>query len=336
MNIAIFVSGSGSNCENIIRHFQGSELVNTALVVSNRADAYALTRAKNLNVPAIVVSKADLNREDYLLSLLEQYHIDFIVLAGFLLMAPSFLINRYPRRIINLHPALLPKFGGKGMWGHHVHEAVKAAGETVTGMTVHYVSEVCDGGEIIAQFRTPITPDDTPDDIAVRAVRFAAPDFSARFNAVRREYRYRIVNAATPPIFLRDFAWWLRAPLDVEAMRLAAQLLVGEHDFRSFCKAKSAEGKTTMRCVEALELFEEEQLGEKCLCIRVVGNAFLHSMVRTIVGTLVQVGAGHRSPEWVGQVLEARDRSAAGETAPAQGLVFWEVVYPHGILREEL
>ena len=168
MNIAIFVSGSGSNCENIIRYFQGSDLVKTALVVSNRADAYALTRARNLDVPAIVVSKADLNREEYLLPLLDRYHIDFIVLAGFLLMAPPFLIQRFDRRIINLHPALLPKFGGRGMWGHHVHEAVKAAGETTTGMTVHYVSEVCDGGEIIAQFSTPISPDDTPDDIAAK------------------------------------------------------------------------------------------------------------------------------------------------------------------------
>ena len=168
MNIAIFVSGSGSNCENIIRYFQGSDLVKTALDVSNRADAYALTRARNLDVPAIVVSKADLNREEYLLPLLDRYHIDFIVLAGFLLMAPSFLIQRFDRRIINLHPALLPKFGGRGMWGHHVHEAVKAAGETTTGMTVHYVSEVCDGGEIIAQFSTPISPDDTPDDIAAK------------------------------------------------------------------------------------------------------------------------------------------------------------------------
>ena len=166
MNIAIFVSGSGSNCENIIRYFQGSDLVKTALVVSNRADAYALTRARNLDVPAIVVSKADLNREEYLLPLLDRYHIDFIVLAGFLLMAPSFLIQRFDRRIINLHPALLPKFGGRGMWGHHVHEAVKAAGETTTGMTVHYVSEVCDGGEIIAQYRCALSPDDTADDIA--------------------------------------------------------------------------------------------------------------------------------------------------------------------------
>ena len=112
MNIAIFVSGSGSNCENIIRYFQGSDLVKTALVVSNRADAYALTRARNLDVPAVVVSKAELNREEFLLPLLDRYHIDFIVLAGFLLMAPAFLIQRFDRRIINLHPALLPKFGG--------------------------------------------------------------------------------------------------------------------------------------------------------------------------------------------------------------------------------
>ena len=92
--------------------------------------------------------------------------IDFIVLAGFLLMLPDWLISVYQRRMINLHPALLPKFGGMGMYGHHVHEAVRKANETETGMTVHWVSTVCDGGEIIAQFRTPITPDDTPGDIA--------------------------------------------------------------------------------------------------------------------------------------------------------------------------
>ena len=98
--------------------------------------------------------------------LLAQYDIDFIVLAGFLLMIPDFLVQAYEHRMINLHPALLPKYGGKGMYGHHVHEAVKAAGETETGMTVHWVSNVCDGGEIIAQFRTAISPEDTPDDIA--------------------------------------------------------------------------------------------------------------------------------------------------------------------------
>ncbi|PJI23615.1 phosphoribosylglycinamide formyltransferase [Prevotella intermedia] len=166
VNIAIFVSGSGSNCENIIRYFQTNEQVNIALVVSNRADAYALTRVKNLNVPSVVLPKADFNNEEKVLKLMADHRIDFIVLAGFLLMIPDWLIAAYQRRMINLHPALLPKFGGIGMYGHHVHEAVCKANEIETGMTVHWVSNVCDGGEIIAQFRTPITPDDTPDDIA--------------------------------------------------------------------------------------------------------------------------------------------------------------------------
>ena len=97
---------------------------------------------------------------------MEQYDIDFVVLAGFLPLVPDFLIEAFPRRIINIHPALLPKYGGKGMWGHHVHEAVKAAGEAETGMTVHWVTPVCDGGEIIAQYRTPLLPTDSVDDIA--------------------------------------------------------------------------------------------------------------------------------------------------------------------------
>ncbi len=166
INIAIFVSGSGSNCENLIKYFAGSQRVNCALVVSNKADAYALVRAQNHGVPTAVTTKPQLNDADVMLPLLRQYHIDFIVLAGFLPLVPDFLIDAYPRRIINIHPALLPKYGGKGMWGHHVHEAVKAAGETETGMTVHYVTPVCDSGEIIAQFRCPLSPDDTVDDIA--------------------------------------------------------------------------------------------------------------------------------------------------------------------------
>ena len=166
INIAIFVSGSGSNCENLIKYFADSQRVNCALVVSNKADAYALVRAQSHGVPTAVTPKPQLNDADVMLPLLRQYHIDFIVLAGFLPLVPDFLIDAYPRRIINIHPALLPKYGGKGMWGHHVHEAVKAAGETETGMTVHYVTPVCDSGEIIAQFRCPLSPDDTVDDIA--------------------------------------------------------------------------------------------------------------------------------------------------------------------------
>ena len=168
INLAIFVSGGGSNCENIIRYFKGSDKVHVALVVANKAGIPALEKAERLGVPTRVLSKADLNREDVALPLMKEYSIDFIVLAGFLLVIPDFLIREYDRRIINLHPALLPKFGGMGMYGHRVHEAVKAAGETETGMTVHWVSGEVDGGEIIAQFRTPISPDDTPDDIAAK------------------------------------------------------------------------------------------------------------------------------------------------------------------------
>ena len=166
INIAIFVSGSGSNCENLIKYFAGSERVCCALVVSNKPDALALERAAKLGVPTAVTPKPQLNDSNVMLPLLRKYDIQFIVLAGFLPLIPDFLINAYPRRIVNLHPALLPKYGGKGMWGHHVHEAVKAAGETETGMTVHWVTPVCDGGEIIAQYRVALSPDDTIDDIA--------------------------------------------------------------------------------------------------------------------------------------------------------------------------
>ncbi len=168
VNIAIFVSGGGTNCENIIKYFEGSEKVRIVRVVSNKASAVAIARAERLGVPAIVVPKAKFNDPEEILPLLKEYSVDFIVLAGFLLGVPGFLIDEYDHRMINLHPALLPKYGGMGMYGHHVHEAVKAAGEKETGMTVHWVSRDVDGGEIIAQFSTPIVPEDTPDDIAAK------------------------------------------------------------------------------------------------------------------------------------------------------------------------
>ena len=176
----------------------------------------------------------------------------------------------------------------------------------------------------------------TPDDLSITRVGFAAPEFSARFDAVYRVYRYRIVMGGAPPLFAREFSWWHRAPLDVAAMQEAARLLEGEHDFKSFCKAASAEGKSTCRYVESIDFFEEEVLGEHCLTMQIVGNAFLHSMVRTIVGTLEQVGAGRRQPAWVQGVLAARDRQAAGENAPACGLTFWHVEYPEDAIAPTL
>ncbi len=166
--VAIFVSGTGTNCENIIRFFADSEEVDIVLVLSNKPDAPALGKAERLGVPTIVVPKAQFNTPQITMGILQEHQVDFIVLAGFLLMIPEFLIDAFPHRIINLHPSLLPKFGGKGMYGHHVHESVKAAGETETGMTVHYVSKECDGGEIIAQYKTAISPEDTPEDIAAK------------------------------------------------------------------------------------------------------------------------------------------------------------------------
>ena len=166
IHIAIFVSGSGTNCENLIRYFADSKRIVVSLVVSNKADAYALVRAERLGVPTAVVPKADLNNPDVVMPLLSARQVDFIVLAGFLPLVPDFIVEAFPRRIVNIHPSLLPKYGGKGMWGHHVHEAVKAAGDTETGMTVHYVSNVCDGGEVISQFRVTLSPDDSVDEIA--------------------------------------------------------------------------------------------------------------------------------------------------------------------------
>jgi tRNA pseudouridine38-40 synthase len=163
--------------------------------------------------------------------------------------------------------------------------------------------------------------------IVVSQVRFARPGFSARFDAKRREYRYRVHAGAVPPLFTAPVAWGFKKPLDLDAMREAAVLLVGEHDFRSFCVTESAVGQRTVRRVETIEIAEECILGESCLTFRVVGNAFLHSMVRTIVGSLVEVGVGRYEPAWVGEALAAKRRSAAGQTAPACGLTLWSVEY---------
>ena len=168
--LAIFVSGSGTNAENIIRYFQTNKALDTevAIVISNRADAYALERAKKLNVPSTVLSRAEFNNPEVMLPLLDDYGINFIVLAGFLLKVPEYLVNRYQGRIVNIHPALLPKFGGKGMYGHHVHEAVVAAGEKETGITIHHVNENYDQGSIIFQATVAVNPTDTPDDVAAK------------------------------------------------------------------------------------------------------------------------------------------------------------------------
>ena len=163
--------------------------------------------------------------------------------------------------------------------------------------------------------------------ISVRSVCERTFGWSARFDATSREYRYFICTQAAPPIFLEGFSWHLPEALDVEAMRRASRCLIGEHDFKSFCKAASAVDKPTCRNVSVIDFAFEHIMGEEALVITVAGNAFLHSMVRTLVGSLVAVGQHKQPEEWIGQALAACDRAAAGQTAPAQGLVLWSVVY---------
>ena len=167
----------------------------------------------------------------------------------------------------------------------------------------------------------------THDGISVLEMNEVPDDFSARFSAKTREYRYFIYNKKTPPVFSSNFAWHVSKPLDVSAMRLASTFLIGEHDFKSFCLACSSVDKTTMRNVFEISFEHVQFFGEELLQIKVVGNAFLHSMVRTIIGTLVLVGKQKKDGTWVKDVLEAKDRRAAGENAPAKGLVFWDVEY---------
>lgn len=168
--IAIFASGNGSNAENIVKYLKTDpdEDVMVSLVVTNRKDAPVIARCERLGVPVVVVPKAEFNDSSVIMPLLKEYGVELIVLAGFLLMIPDFMLRAYEGRIVNIHPSLLPHYGGKGMWGHHVHEAVVAAGERVSGITVHLVSEVCDGGEIIFQAALMVAPEDTAETLETR------------------------------------------------------------------------------------------------------------------------------------------------------------------------
>jgi len=165
IKIAILASGSGSNAENIIQYFLKDKNVEITYVLSNKKDAFVLERAKKLGVKSQVFSNKDIKEENGLLNLLKA-EADFIVLAGFLLKVPENIINTFPNKIINIHPALLPKYGGKGMYGMHVHRAVKENNEKETGITIHYVNENYDEGAIIFQATTRLTEKDTPETIA--------------------------------------------------------------------------------------------------------------------------------------------------------------------------
>jgi phosphoribosylglycinamide formyltransferase-1 len=166
--IAVFASGGGSNAQKIIEHFRDSSSVQVALIVCNKPEAGVLQIAKAENIPFLLLEKEQFFRGDGYIPELKQYGISFIVLAGFLWKIPVSLIKAYTGRIINIHPALLPAYGGKGMYGQHVHEAIIANGETESGITIHYVDEIYDHGKTIFQARCAVEKNDTPLTLAQR------------------------------------------------------------------------------------------------------------------------------------------------------------------------
>ncbi len=169
VNIAIFASGNGSNAENILKHFEGKgDVAKIRVVMCNNAKAYVLERAAKYGVPTVVFSKKEMEESEKVEETLEGYGIDFIVLSGFMLKIPEKMVRKYPNRIVNIHPALLPKYGGKGMYGDHVHEAVLAAGEKESGITIHYANEQYDSGDILFQATCPVEKEDTVETLAQR------------------------------------------------------------------------------------------------------------------------------------------------------------------------
>jgi len=166
--LALFASGSGTNAENIIQKFRNEPQIKVSCICTNRADAFVTERARQHDIPYLIFSRYDFYRRTTVTDYLENMGINWIILAGFLWLVPHALIDKYPRRIINIHPALLPKFGGKGMYGHHVHQAVIDSGDTYSGITIHYIDHEYDRGDIIFQARCPIDPEDTPESLAAK------------------------------------------------------------------------------------------------------------------------------------------------------------------------
>jgi len=176
--LAIFASGTGSNAKKIIEYFRGKSNIEVALVVSNKSSAPVLAMAEANGVEQLVLNRKAFYESKQLLEVLENRGIDFIVLAGFLWLIPPYLVSQYKNRMINIHPALLPKYGGKGMYGMNVHRAVKAAGEKETGITIHYVNEHYDEGSIVFQASCPISSENDPEDIAKKVQRLEHRHFA--------------------------------------------------------------------------------------------------------------------------------------------------------------
>lgn len=166
IKIAILASGSGSNAENIYNYFSGRKDVEISLIISNKVNAFIHSRAEKLGIPSLTISKQELDNTELVVEILKNHKIDFIVLAGYLLKIPTLLINSFPDKIVNIHPALLPKFGGKGMYGDNVHKAVIDSGEKISGITIHMVNENYDEGKTVFQATCPVNDNDSPDSLA--------------------------------------------------------------------------------------------------------------------------------------------------------------------------
>src|ERR1700753_1959299 len=186
MNLAIFASGTGTNAARIIDHFRGSSTIKVGLIVCNKPGAGVLDIAQSEGIPSLLIEKEPFFRSGAYVNELKGAGIDFIVLAGFLWKIPEALVTAFPGRIINIHPALLPKYGGKGMYGRFVHEAVVEAKEMETGITIHYVDELYDHGQVIFQERVPVTPEDTPETVAQKVHRLEHEHFPKIIEAVVR------------------------------------------------------------------------------------------------------------------------------------------------------
>lgn len=182
-NIAIFASGDGSNAQRLIEHFKESDKARVAVIVSNNPNAYVLERARKAGIPALIISREAFASGE-VTTKLKELNIDLIVLAGFLWLIPLNLIQAFPDRIINIHPALLPAFGGKGMYGMNVHKAVCGSGVKESGITIHYVNEHYDSGEVILQERCPVTAEDTPETISAKVRELEHKHFPAAVERV--------------------------------------------------------------------------------------------------------------------------------------------------------
>jgi phosphoribosylglycinamide formyltransferase-1 len=183
IQLAILASGNGTNAQQIAEYFANEPAVNVNVIIYNKKDAFVATRAKNLGIDSQYFNRKDFMETDKVLHCLKDRSIDYVILAGFLLLVPQNLLDAYPNRIINIHPALLPKYGGKGMYGHNVHDAVVANKETETGITIHIVDQHYDRGTTLFQARCIVAPSDTADDVA------------AKIHLLEKEYFPRVIEA---------------------------------------------------------------------------------------------------------------------------------------------